>query len=470
MRTARLATACVATALAVGLMQGTALASGAAEGDVAETSTVHVQSSPPVPTIVSVTSTGKGRVAVSYTLAAAADVIEYSLDDGDWKAAGPGATSGSFTVSDLAQGKGYSIRMRASTDRDALSSAEEFVVPLTVVLKVAGKRVTGSSIAAGSVLELHGIPRSASVVVTSGSTPAETVSATWSKKIQAFRTAPLPPKRSFAVTVTSSAGLVVGQASVSTKDARRFGVSVWPQGRSNLGAGVPLVVTFDKAVRNKAAVERALNVSASKDIGAAGWFWVDSKKVVFRPKAYWPGNTRVRLTADLSGIQAADGTWGPSVDARFGIGDQVVLQVDLKKHSMKYIRNGKTEKKLRISGGKPGWLTQSGTKILTAKIPHKRLYNPDPVEGWDVKVRWAIRVNDFGEYIHDASWNWRIGSANTSHGCTNLTYSDMQWLYEHTKFGDVAVYTGSRAKVGKRQYLAGYWNYSWKEWKRGSAL
>ena len=398
MRTARLATACVATALALGLMQGTALASGAADGDAAQSPAVGIASEESAP-----------------------------------------STLGS------------------------------------VLVRVNSKVVdSGASVRAGSVITFGGLPDGATVVVTDTSASPVNVNVSTPNNGSAKSSA-LPPARTFTIRMQSISA-EVRELTISTKDARRFGVSVWPRqsNKSNLGAGVPLEVTFDRAVRSKrdkAAVERALTVTASKDIGPAGWFWVDNKKVVFRPKAYWPGNTTVNLTAGLGGVQLSDGTWGPNqVASTFRIGDQVVLQVDLKKHTMKYVRNGKTVKKLRISGGKRGWLTQSGTKILTAKIPHKRLYNPDPVEGWDVKVRWAIRVNDFGEYIHDATWNYRIGSANTSHGCTNLTYSDMEWLYKNTKFGDVAVYTGSRAKVGKRQYLSGYWNYSWNEWKRGSAL
>ena len=51
-----------------------------------------------------------------------------------------------------------------------------------------------------------------------------------------------------------------------------------------------------------------------------------------------------------------------------------------------------------------------------------------------------------------------------------MTYSDMEWVFRNTKFGDIAEYTGSTAKIGTDDYLAGYWNYTWPEWKRGSAL
>ena len=51
-----------------------------------------------------------------------------------------------------------------------------------------------------------------------------------------------------------------------------------------------------------------------------------------------------------------------------------------------------------------------------------------------------------------------------------MTVSDMQWVFRNTKFGDVAEYNGSPAKIGTDDYLAGYWNYKWNEWKQGSAL
>ena len=280
----------------------------------------------------------------------------------------------------------------------------------------------------------------------------------------------LPPARRLWVTVTDSAGNVIGRTNFKMGRAEKtFTLDVWPKG-TDMGSGVPLVVDFGIPITNREAVEKALIVTSDKDFGEAGWFWVDSQRAVFRPRDYWPAHATITLNANLSSVEGAKGAYGPKVSSSFKTGDQVVLKVNLTKHTMKYTRNGVQEQVFDISGGKAGWLTESGTKILTAHIPDKRLYNPDPEEGWDVTVKWAIRVNDNGEYIHDATWNYSLGYANTSHGCTNMSYDDMGWLYRNTKFGDVAEYTGSPDKVGTDDYLAGYWNYTWPEWKRGSAL
>ena len=238
----------------------------------------------------------------------------------------------------------------------------------------------------------------------------------------------------------------------------------------DMGAGVPLIVDFGTPITNKEDVEKALVVTSDKDFGEAGWFWASSTKAVFRPRNYWPGNATITLTANLASVDGGKGVYGTNVSKTFQTGDQVVLRVNLGKHTMKYIRNGVEEKTFPISGGKSGWSTEAGTKILTAFFTPKRLYNPDPEEGWDVTVDYGIRVNDNGEYIHDAPWNYSIGYANTSHGCTNMTPGDMAWIWRNTKFGDVAEYTGSDSKIGTDDYLAGYWNYTWPEWKRGSAL
>jgi hypothetical protein len=85
--------------------------------------------------------------------------------------------------------------------------------------------------------------------------------------------------------------------------------TVSPNGRT-VGVGRPLVVTFNYPVRRKAAVESALHVTASRDIGAASWSWTSSRTVQYRPKRFWPARTSVSVTADLRKVQAGPGLWG----------------------------------------------------------------------------------------------------------------------------------------------------------------
>ncbi|MEY3733041.1 MAG: hypothetical protein RL347_400, partial [Actinomycetota bacterium] len=411
---------------------------------------------------------------------------EWSDSGGKWIAFEPAVTTTSVTLTGLQPGQPYSVALRAVTAdaRGVASEPIEFrIEPLPpvkptrpVAFEVDGQPLAkpqGSKILTlkpGTLLKIRNVPEGAVISIVDKKKAHCTVAVRETSKARMWTTDALPPACRFWVTVTDTEGKVVGRTNFKMDKAdKTFTVDVWPKG-NNMGSGVPLVVDFGIPITNKEAVEQALVVTSDKDFGEAGWFWVNSTKAVFRPRDYWPGNATISLNANLSSIEGAKGVYGSNVSSTFKTGDQVILKVNLNKHTMKYSRNGVEERTFKISGGKSGWLTESGTKILTAHIPDKRLYNPDPEEGWDVTVKWAIRVNDNGEYIHDATWNYSIGYANTSHGCTNMTYNDMGWLFRNTKFGDIAEYTGSPAKIGTDDYLAGYWNYTWPEWKRGSAL
>ena len=472
MRSARLATVVVAVALAVGLVQAPALAD---TGLAAPTQLAVVK--------------GTDSATISFTPPSSVDAIvnyEWSDQGGVWVPFEPAVTASPVVISGLQPGQPYSVSLRAITAAGpgAASDPIQFRIkapappkPTRPVVFGVGSSVLGKGEGAkvitlkpGTVLKMRNVPEGADISIVDRKKPQCTVAVRETSKARMWTTDALPPACRFWVTVTDTAGNVVGRTNFKMDKAERsFTVDVWPKG-NDMGAGVPLVVDFGIPITNKEDVERALVVTSDKDFGEAGWFWVNSSKAVFRPRAYWPGNATITLDANLTSIEGAKGVWGPNVQSTFKTGDQVVLKVNLSKHTMKYTRNGVEERTFKISGGKSGWLTEAGTKILTAHIPDKRLYNPDPEEGWDVTVKWAIRVNDNGEYIHDATWNYSIGYANTSHGCTNMTYSDMGWLFRNTKFGDIAEYTGSPAKIGTDDYLAGYWNYTWPEWKRGSAL
>jgi lipoprotein-anchoring transpeptidase ErfK/SrfK len=497
-RPARLAIAVVTAALAAGLVQAPALAessTGPSNVVVNEDPTTPVDpaeppvdASLPAPTGLKV-ALGTDSAIISFTAPATDKAItnyEWADQGGKWVAFDPAVTTSPVTIPGIQPGQPYSVALRAvSADGVGAASAPvEFRIappppPVrTVVFEVAGQplgKPHGAKVITlkpGSVLKLRNVPEGATISIVDKKDASFSVRVRETTKARTWVTEPLPPARRLWVTVTDPSGALVPGGRTNFKMGRAektFTLDVWPK-EDNMGAGVPLVVDFGIPITNKEAVEKALVVTSDKDFGEAGWFWVNSQKAVFRPRNYWPGNATITLNANLSSVEGAKGAYGPKVTSTFTTGDQVILKVNLNKHTMKYTRNGVEERTFPISGGKAGWETESGTKVITAHISPKRLYNPDPEEGWDVTVDYGIRVNDNGEYIHDAPWNYSIGYANTSHGCTNMTPSDMQWIWRNTKFGDVAEYTGTSAKIGTDDYLAGYWNYTWPEWKRGSAL
>lgn len=493
MRPVRLATVVVSAALAAGLLQAVpALAESSAPMAWPAAGSVVVADDSTIPPAVAaptelVATLGADSVTISFKPPVTDKAItnyEFSDRGGVWVPFNPKVTSSPVRLTGLKAGERYGIALRAITADGAGAASEpvSFMIPApppprrTVVFEVDGKplgKASGSKVVTlkpGAVLKMRNVPEASTITIIDKNDPSFTIGIRETDKARTWVTESLPPARRLWVTVTDATGLVAGRTNFKMDRAdKTFTVDVWPKA-NNMGAGVPLVVDFGVPITNRADVERALVVTSDKDFGEAGWFWVDSSKAVFRPRNYWPAHATVTLKANLSSVEGAKGVWGPRVESNFKTGDQVILKVNLNKHRMTYTRNGKQEMSFPISGGMPGWETESGTKILTAHISPKRLYNPDPENGWDVTVDYGIRVNDNGEYIHDAVWNYSIGYANTSHGCTNMTPGDMAWIWRNTKFGDVAEYTGSSTKIGTDDYLAGYWNYTWPEWKRGSAL
>ena len=341
-----------------------------------------------------------------------------------------------------------------------------------VVFLVDGEKITGSvRIPAGSVVTIKGVKATSSVQITHLKDADESFTVRESRKSRVFKSQPLPPATPLWVKVIGSDGSTAKVRVKTLPAPNTFGVTVSPrEGTGTYGAGIPLRVTFSMPITDRAAVEEALVVETTKEIGKASWHWVSSTMAVFRPKDYWPGNTKVTLNADPRTVEGAPGWWGPKVSNTMKIGDQVILKTNFRTHQLTFIRNGVEERTFPISGGKAGWETKNGVKLITTHEKQRRLINPDPEDGWDVLTNYAMRLTQDGEFIHDAPWNYYIGRYNTSHGCTNMYLSDVRWVFENTRFGDIVESRGSSVDVSKTEYLAGYWNYSWKEWKAGSAL
>jgi lipoprotein-anchoring transpeptidase ErfK/SrfK len=271
----------------------------------------------------------------------------------------------------------------------------------------------------------------------------------------------------------------------STTLTRRFTVAppkktlttdVSPYGDDVVGVGYPVIVKFNNAVADKAAVERALSVETSKPIGPASWSWVSTKEIHFRPKSFWPADTSVVVHVNLAGVQAGPELWGmKNRDVTFSTGRAQVVTVNGKTHSMTVTRNGKVIRTAPVSLGRSSYPTRSGVKvIMTREVSHRMRSETVGITGddaYDIVVPYALRITYSGEFLHGAPWNGNIGSANTSHGCTNLRLSDAKWLYNSSLIGDPVITTGTRLQAESRgNGIGADWNVGWAKWVAGSAL
>lgn len=241
---------------------------------------------------------------------------------------------------------------------------------------------------------------------------------------------------------------------------------------SSVGVGMPVILTFDIAVKNRKEFEQHLAVTTSpKQVGS--WSWFSDKEVHYRPKSYWKPGTKVSVTADLNSLDAGNGVYGQnSTSTSFTVGRSLVTKINLDTHRAKVYIDGDLERTIPISAGKSGWQTRSGTKLIMEKLPVTRMTNEmiGADESYDLQVKYAMRVTWSGEFLHAAPWNAaNLGRVNASHGCVGMSTADAAWLFNRVQIGDPVVTTGSSRGLEKGN---GYtdWNVSWSQYKKGSAL
>ncbi|GGK80922.1 hypothetical protein GCM10007964_24500 [Sphaerisporangium melleum] len=249
-----------------------------------------------------------------------------------------------------------------------------------------------------------------------------------------------------------------------------------------IGVGSPIIVLFDRSVKNKAAVESVLQVQAEKPVEGA-WRWVSDRKVVYRTRTYWKPHQKVLFTAALSRLAGNETV--KDVSRRFAIGTANVSVVDTKKHVMKVRRDGKLVKSIPISAGRGGlvrngvdvYLTTSGVHLTMGKKQVETMTSgwmgvTDPKDPlyYKLEIPWAVRISDSGEYVHQSAGDYQfLGRSNQSHGCVRATPAGAKWFYTIAQRGDVVQVTGTKRKLDWRNGWS-YWQLTWNQWKKGSAL
>lgn len=261
-----------------------------------------------------------------------------------------------------------------------------------------------------------------------------------------------------------------------TLDEQTF-AAIAPLDGETVGVGMPVIVTFDLPVTDRALFEKHMHVSSTPS-QRGSWYWLSDREAHWRPTSYWKAGTDVSVDLDVNSLPAGNGIYGQesrSID--FSIGDSVVSRVDVRTHTMRTFVNGRLARTIPISAGKAGWETRSGTKVIIEKFRRKRMnaatigVDKDDPEYYDLAdVQYALRVTYSGEFLHAAPWSTGSqGSANVSHGCVGMSLADAAWLYDRTSRGDVVEVTGSdRSMTLENGY--GDWNLSAADWKTGSAL
>ncbi|MCS0606256.1 Ig-like domain-containing protein [Streptomyces sp. LP11] len=385
---------------------------------------------------------------------------------GDAKAADGGDTS--QAKADEAAAKKSSEAQIAITPKDGTDNAS---INNSAAVKVAKGTLTNVSMTTGDGKAV------------TGALSADRTS--WKPSVQLDRSTTYK----VAAEAKDSAGRVAHEnASFTTvSPANSFIGNFTPDNGTTVGVGMPVSINFDKAIANKAAVQKGISVTSSSGQEVVG-HWFGANRIDFRPETYWKENSTVTLKLSLDGVEGAKGVYGvQQKTVTFHIGRNQVSYVDAQTKQMKVTQDGKVVKTLPISAGSPENKTYEGVMVMSEKFKQTRMngatvgFTDDDGKGeYDIKdVPHAIRLTGSGTFLHGNYWGAKslFGNANTSHGCVGLSdtkgandpNTPAAWVYNHSLIGDVVVvqHTGDKT-VSPDNGLNG-WNMNWAQWKAGSA-
>ncbi|WFE54607.1 Ig-like domain-containing protein [Micromonospora sp. WMMD1155] len=293
-------------------------------------------------------------------------------------------------------------------------------------------------------------------------------------------TVPLRPASTYTVEATA-----VGDSGRTTTRTATFtttAASTKPQVTSTLyvadgrtyGTAMPVTVGFDPPIAKRARAEVQHRLFVTTDPPQPGtWSWVDDgSQVYYRAPDFWRPGTTVSVRAALEGLPIGGNRVGDTDrTATFRIGRQVALEIDNAGKQMRVLRDGTVIRRIPVSLGKASTPTSSGRMVIMEK--HQRTTfdtRGEPNGGYVVNVADAQRLTWGGEFIHGAPWSVSDqGHRNVSHGCTNVSPANADWLMKVTQVGDLVTVTGTEVRLEAGNGWTA-WNTSWEQFVKGSAL
>ncbi|MCB1290284.1 Ig-like domain-containing protein [Mycolicibacterium sp.] len=243
-----------------------------------------------------------------------------------------------------------------------------------------------------------------------------------------------------------------------------------------VGVGQPIAVRFDESIPDRLAAEKAITVVTDPPVEGA-FYWLSNSEVRWRPQNFWEPGTRVTVKVNTYGVDLGEGLYGQeNLSSSFSIGDRLIATADDNTKMLTIRRNGEVVKTMPISMGKDSTPTNNGTFIIGDRyqrlIMDSSTYGvpTNSPDGYRLEVDWATQMSYSGIYVHSAPWSVGAqGSANTSHGCLNVSPENAKWFYNNTKRGDVVEVQGTVGSVLSGVEGLGDWNIPWSQWKAGNA-
>ena len=338
-----------------------------------------------------------------------------------------------------------------------------------------GSGVKTADPAAGITVTAAGGTLKSVTVASSGNT----VTGTYSAGRAAWHSSNLTLDVSQSYTVTATATAANGATTTKTSafrtltPASTFTAQIFEGQGQTYGVGMPIILTFSHPIKNKAAVERSIELTTSKRVVGA-WYWDGNSTLDFRPRDFWPAHTTVSFTGRFNGVQGAPGVYGyHTLTQTFHIGQSVIAVANTSTHRTQIYINGKLKYNWPISTGRDTTPTPDGSYLTVDKNNPVRMIGGGKKGSpgyYNELVNWAVRFTFSGDYYHSAPWSVvDQGTTNVSHGCVNLPPPAAVIYYKLAVPGDPITVTGS-PRPGRWDDGWTEWFLSWNQLLGGSAL
>ena len=198
-----------------------------------------------------------------------------------------------------------------------------------------------------------------------------------------------------------------------------------------VGVAAPIIIQFDAPISDKAAVEKALNVTTNPPVEGS-WAWLPDEaagaRAHWRTREYYPAGTTVNVEAKLYGLPFGDGAYGEQdISLNIQIGRRQVVKAEVSSHRIQVVTDEGVIMDFPCSYGeadKARNVTRNGIHVVTEK--YADFYMSNPAAGYsNAHERWAVRISNNGEFIHaNPSSAGAQGNTNVTNGCINLSTGD----------------------------------------------
>jgi lipoprotein-anchoring transpeptidase ErfK/SrfK len=292
-------------------------------------------------------------------------------------------------------------------------------------------------------------------------------------------TEPLGYNRSYTLTAKARGlgGVATRQIAFQTHSPQNLTMPyAMPHDGEVVGVGEPVAIRFDESIADRAAAEKAMVVTTDPPVEGA-FYWLNNREVRWRPEHFWKPGTVVNVAVNTYGVDLGDGVFGEdNLHTHFTIGDEVIATADDNTKMVTVRVNAEVVKTMPTSMGKDSTPTASGIYILGERFAHMIMDSSTygvPVNspnGYRTEVNYATQMSYSGVFVHSAPWSVGAqGHTNTSHGCLNVSPSNAQWFFEHTKRGDIVQVLNTLGPPLSGTEGLGDWNIPWDQWHAGNA-